>query len=92
MPDDKALRRWSLLSDLQQAIAASGPLTPTGNFGHDDTPTVADICLVTQSDAGAVCSRPISSPPRVMRTYDACMAIPAFAEAHPRKLPDFDGH
>jgi maleylpyruvate isomerase len=29
---------------------------------------------------------------RVMLIYDACMAIPAFAEAHPRKQPDFEEH
>jgi hypothetical protein len=28
----------------------------------------------------------------VMRIYDACMVIPAFAEAHPHKQPDFEGH
>jgi hypothetical protein len=27
-----------------------------------------------------------------MRIYDTCMSIPAFAEAHPRKQPDFPGH
>jgi glutathione S-transferase len=26
--------------------------------------------------------------PRVMRVYDTCMAIPAFADAHPAKQPD----
>jgi maleylacetoacetate isomerase len=30
--------------------------------------------------------------PRVMHIYDHCMTIPAFAEAHPRKQPDFTDH
>ena len=28
------------------------------------------------------------SGPRVMRIYDTCVAIPAFADAHPAKQPD----
>jgi hypothetical protein len=28
---------------------------------------------------------------RVMQIYDACMAIPAFADAHPQNQPDFEG-
>jgi maleylacetoacetate isomerase len=35
---------------------------------------------------------PLEPYPRVMRIHEACMAIPAFAEAHPRKQPDFAGH
>ena len=33
-------------------------------------------------------SCPLDHYPRVMRVYDNCMAIPAFADAHPAKQPD----
>jgi glutathione S-transferase len=62
----------------------------TGHFHicHGETPTVADICLVTQVTPAKTfdCSR--DPYPRVMRVYEACMAIPAFADAHPAKQPD----
>jgi hypothetical protein len=35
---------------------------------------------------------PLEPFKRVMRIYDAYMAIPALAEAHPRKQPDSEGH
>ena len=65
---------------------------PTGKFCHGDSPTVADICLVTQVTPAQLFKTNLEPFKRVMRIYDACMAIPAFAEAHPRKQPDFEGH
>ncbi len=60
----------------------------SGRFCHGDRPTVADICLVTQVTPAQVFKCALDPYPRVMRVYDACMAIPAFAEAHPMKQPD----
>jgi glutathione S-transferase len=31
---------------------------------------------------------PLDAYPRVMRIYETCMAIPAFADAHPANQPD----
>lgn len=60
----------------------------SGRFCHGDRPTLADICLVTQVTPAQVFKCKLDPYPRVMRVYDACMAIPAFAEAHPMKQPD----
>lgn len=65
---------------------------PKGKFCHGDSPTVADICLVTQVTPAQLFKTKLDPYPQVMRIYDACMAVPAFAEAHPRKQPDFAGH
>jgi maleylacetoacetate isomerase len=65
---------------------------PTGKFCHGDSPTVADICLVTQVTPAQLCNTKLEPFKRVTRIYEACMATPAFADAHPRRQPDFAGH
>ncbi|HEX6841597.1 MAG TPA: maleylacetoacetate isomerase [Stellaceae bacterium] len=77
------------LEAMEQLLAEK---KPAGKFCHGDTPTVADICLVTQVTPAQLFKCPLEPYKRVMRIYDSCMSIPAFAEAHPRKQPDFQGH
>jgi len=60
----------------------------SGGFCHGDAPTLADIGLVTQVTPARTFGADTSPYPRVMRVYDTCMAIPAFADAHPSKQPD----
>jgi maleylpyruvate isomerase len=60
----------------------------SGDFCHGGQPTVADICLVTQVTPAKTFNLPLDAYPRVMRVYETCMAIPAFAAAHPAKQPD----
>ena len=69
-----------------QALLARHPAS--GWFCPGDRPTIADICLVTQVTPAKTFDCPLDPYPRVMRVYDACMAIPAFADAHPSKQPD----
>jgi maleylpyruvate isomerase len=59
-----------------------------GRFCHGDTPTLADIGLMTQVTPAKTFGSDLTPYPRVMRIYDGCMAIPAFADAHPSKQPD----
>ena len=77
------------LDAMEQLLAEKNP---SGKFCHGDSPTVADICLVTQVTPAQLFKCRLEPYKRVMRIYDACMSIPAFADAHPRKQPDFEGH
>jgi maleylacetoacetate isomerase len=77
------------LEAMEQLLAEKNP---SGKFCHGDSPTVADICLVTQVTPAQLFKCPLEPYKRVIRIYDACMSIPAFAEAHPRKQPDFQAH
>jgi len=63
-----------------------------GQFCHGDAPTFADICLVTQVTPAQLFKCKLDAYPRVMRIHEACMMIPAFAEAHPLKQPDAEKH
>ena len=77
------------LEAMEQLLAEKNP---SGKFCHGDSPTVADICLVTQVTPAQLFKCSLEPYKRVMRIYDTCMSIPAFAEAHPRKQPDCQWH
>ncbi|MEO8082084.1 MAG: maleylacetoacetate isomerase [Caldimonas sp.] len=60
----------------------------TGRFCHGGGPTMADCTLVPQIfNARRVDSR-LDHVPTVMRIFDTCMTLPAFAEAEPSACPD----
>jgi glutathione S-transferase len=44
--------------------------------------------VVTQVTPAMTFNLPLDAYPQVMRVYNTCMAIPAFADAHPSKQPD----
>jgi maleylacetoacetate isomerase len=60
----------------------------SGRFCHGEAPTIADIAVVTQVTPAKTFGLDLAPYPQVMRVYDSCMAIPAFAEAHPARQPD----
>jgi maleylacetoacetate isomerase len=60
----------------------------SGRFCHGEQPTIADIGVVTQVTPAKNFGVDLAPYPRVVRIYDSCMAIPAFADAHPAKQPD----
>lgn len=81
------IRHWLGLG--LEAIEARLARHPeSGDFCHGARPTIADICLVTQVTPAQTFDCPLDAYPRVMRIYETCMAIPAFADAHPAKQPD----
>jgi maleylacetoacetate isomerase len=59
-----------------------------GQFCHGDGPTLADIGLVTQVTPARTFNTELGSYTRVMRIYESCMGLPAFADAAPARQPD----
>jgi len=79
-------RHW--IVDALEALEVHLARDPqTGRFCHGDTPTLADLCLVSHL-AGAQFFDCDTAPfPTVRRVGEACMAIEAFASAHPFRQP-----
>ncbi|TYR32482.1 maleylacetoacetate isomerase [Mesorhizobium microcysteis] len=60
----------------------------TGSFCHGDTPGMADICIVAQVANNARFNVDMTPYPTICRIRDACMQLPAFADAAPARQPD----
>jgi maleylacetoacetate isomerase len=91
--DDKQrlgwIQRW-LEAGLQAMETLLGEHGESGSFCHGEQPTTADICLVTQVTPAQTFGVDLSPYPRVMRVHASCMAMPAFAGAHPAQQPDWE--
>ena len=81
------IRHW-LDAGLAAMEALISEHRESGRFCHGDAPTLADIGVMTQVTPAKTFGCALAPYPRVMRVYDTCMAIPAFADAHPAKQPD----
>jgi maleylacetoacetate isomerase/maleylpyruvate isomerase len=57
-------------------------------YCHGDTPTLADAVLVPQVFNAQRFECRLDHVPHVMRVFDACMALDAFAQTHPSQCPD----
>jgi maleylacetoacetate isomerase len=60
----------------------------TGRFCHGDQPTLADICLVGHAALAGLLQIDLAPWPTVKRIFEAAMAMPEFATAHPLAQPD----
>jgi maleylacetoacetate isomerase len=60
----------------------------TGRFCHGDTPGMADCCLVPQIYNAQRFECDLSGFPTVMRIFDECMGLEAFAAASPARQFD----
>jgi maleylacetoacetate isomerase len=89
--DDATRLAWSRHWIVETLVALEGRLSTdreTGTFCHDDKPTMADICLVGHVTAAQSGQCDLAPYPTVTRIFSAAMALPAFAQAHPRRQPD----
>ncbi|HEX4160708.1 MAG TPA: maleylacetoacetate isomerase [Rhizomicrobium sp.] len=80
-------RHWiSLGLSTLEALLAQSPLT--GAFCHDDSPTLADICLIPQMANARRVNLDLSPYPTLVRIEAHALAHPAFEAALPKNQPD----
>jgi maleylacetoacetate isomerase len=62
----------------------------TGAFCHGDRPGLADIALAPQVINAERYGLAMSPYPTITRIFERCMALVAFAAAHPQRQPDYE--
>jgi maleylacetoacetate isomerase/maleylpyruvate isomerase len=84
---DRWYRHWvdTGLGVVERQLAGS---TATGRFCHGDTPTLADCVLVPQIHNAQRMACRLDHVPTVMRVFENCMALDAFAKTQPSACPD----
>jgi len=62
----------------------------TGAFCHGDAPGLADTALVPQVVNAERYRLDLAPYPTIIRIFESCMKLEAFAAAHPNKQPDYE--
>ena len=88
--DEEGVLKWGNHWHKQalKALEANLAVSPhTGRYCQGDQITIADICLAGQAAGSSYFKVDLAPYPTVKRIVDTCMAIDAFAHAHPLKQP-----
>ncbi|WP_323781827.1 maleylacetoacetate isomerase [Thalassovita sp.] len=91
--DEDAVSKWLSRWLGDGLLACEEILNKRGGdsrFCFGDTPGLADICLVPQVFSAQRFGVDISGLKRINEINANCAALPAFAQAHPAKQPDFE--
>nr|WP_168879754.1 maleylacetoacetate isomerase [Rhizobium sp. P28RR-XV]NLR88178.1 maleylacetoacetate isomerase [Rhizobium sp. P28RR-XV] len=85
---DAWCRRWITdgLSACETLLSEYG----SSPFCFGEHPTLADICLVPQIFSAQRFGVDLGAMPRLRAIHQACEALPAFSEAHPKRQPDWE--
>ena len=75
-------KHW-LTETLKSLEGHLGSDAATGRYCHGDAVTMADVCMVGHVTASITNGIDLAPYPTVKRVFDAAMALPAFAKAHP---------
>jgi maleylpyruvate isomerase len=92
--DSEGQRAWLYhfvgrgLASLERALAETAEAGVSGPYAYGDSPTAVDAFLVPQVDAAKRFGVDLVACPRVVRAYDAAMALEPFQKAAPAKQPD----
>mmetsp|Transcript_19654 Transcript_19654/g.75413 ORF Transcript_19654/g.75413 Transcript_19654/m.75413 type:complete len:213 (+) Transcript_19654:22-660(+) len=78
-------KRW-----IKEGFEALEPLLAqsAGQYSFGDQVTLADLCLVPQVYNANRFAVDMAAFPTISRVAAACAELPAFAEAHPDRMPD----
>jgi len=88
--DEPTRNRWAqhwIMEGLRAVEAHLANERETGRYCHGDTPTMADICVVSQVFGAQFFKCDTSGVPTVMRVFNECMKLDAFDRAAPLKQP-----
>ncbi|RRD22408.1 maleylacetoacetate isomerase [Brucellaceae bacterium VT-16-1752] len=85
---DAWCQRW--ITDGLAACEALLTRRDSSTFSFGDRPTLADICLVPQIFSAQRFGVDLSAMPRLRSIHEACEALSAFADAHPKRQPDWE--
>ena len=91
--DEAAIAKWYnhwIVAGFQALEALLAQDARTGSFCHGASPGLADIALVPQVVNAERYQLDLAQFSTIMRIYQNCMRVDAFAAAHPRNQPDYE--